>query len=166
MRTWRFHGRIIIANSTDRPILPFYRLSELDEVYIGHQTQLQNLIEEEKTLKENVKRREGMIPALGKRYEFYQDLREYISILVECLDEKVLDRWKNTRLVTHFTRKLLTYTTVVLLLQLPIIEPLEKRVIDLYQKKANEMIHRRRQDVKDQLEDLTQNSKYKRRTAF
>lgn len=43
--------------------------------------------------------------------------------------------------------------------QIPIIHSLEQRLINMYQKKANELISRRRQDVKDQMEELTPTSK-------
>lgn len=45
--------------------------------------------EEIKTLHSDRENRTVMVPGLAKRFQFYQDLRGYITDLVECLDEKV-----------------------------------------------------------------------------
>lgn len=42
--------------------------------------------------------------------------------------------------------------------QIPLIVSLEQRLVTMYQKKATELINRRRQDVKDQMEELTPSS--------
>ncbi|KAK9721671.1 GC-rich sequence DNA-binding factor-like protein [Popillia japonica] len=65
-------------------------------------------------------------PKAADRFRFYQELRGYITDLVECLDEKV-----------------------------GIINSLEQRAMDTMSKKAEWLIERRRQDVRDQAEETT-----------
>ncbi|CAH0558279.1 unnamed protein product [Brassicogethes aeneus] len=65
-------------------------------------------------------------PDAAERFKFYQELRGYITDLVECLDEKV-----------------------------GVITALEQRATDLMAKKSDWLIERRRQDVRDQAEEAT-----------
>ncbi|KAJ8942846.1 hypothetical protein NQ314_009908 [Rhamnusium bicolor] len=65
-------------------------------------------------------------PGAAERFRFYQELRGYITDLVECLDEKV-----------------------------GIISNLEQRAMDLMARKSEWLIERRRQDVRDQAEEAT-----------
>ncbi|KAJ8978174.1 hypothetical protein NQ317_009662 [Molorchus minor] len=65
-------------------------------------------------------------PTAAQRFRFYQELRGYITDLVECLDEKV-----------------------------GIISNLEQRAMDLMARKSEWLIERRRQDVRDQAEEAT-----------
>lgn len=65
-------------------------------------------------------------PIAAERFKFYQELRGYITDLVECLDEKV-----------------------------GIISNLEQRALDLMARKSEWLIERRRQDVRDQAEEAT-----------
>lgn len=70
-------------------------------------------------------------PKAADRFRFYQELRGYITDLVECLDEKV-----------------------------GIINSLEQKAMDIMSRKAEWLIERRRQDVRDQAEETTNMSKY------
>lgn len=65
-------------------------------------------------------------PGAAERFRFYQELRGYITDLVECLDEKV-----------------------------GVISNLEQRALDLMARKSEWLIERRRQDVRDQAEEAT-----------
>nr|XP_022914442.1 PAX3- and PAX7-binding protein 1 [Onthophagus taurus] len=65
-------------------------------------------------------------PKAASRFRFYQELRGYITDLVECLDEKI-----------------------------EVIHSLEQRAIDVMAKKSDWLIERRRQDVRDQAEEVT-----------
>ncbi|CAH1369280.1 hypothetical protein MTP99_010743 [Tenebrio molitor] len=65
-------------------------------------------------------------PKAAERFKFYQELRGYITDLVECLDEKV-----------------------------GIIANLEQRAMDQLAKRSEWLIERRRQDVRDQAEEAT-----------
>lgn len=65
-------------------------------------------------------------PIAAERFRFYQELRGYVTDLVECLDEKV-----------------------------SLISNLEQRAMDLLSKRAEWLVERRRQDVRDQAEETT-----------
>lgn len=65
-------------------------------------------------------------PKAAEKFKFYQELRGYITDLVECLDEKV-------GLITN----------------------LEQRALDLLAKRSEWLIERRRQDVRDQADEIT-----------
>lgn len=45
--------------------------------------------EEISSLRTDLEKRKFIIPGLADRFQFYQDLRGYVTDLVECLDEKV-----------------------------------------------------------------------------
>lgn len=65
-------------------------------------------------------------PKAAERFRFYQELRGYITDLVECLDEKV-----------------------------GVIMNLEQRALELLSKRSDWLIERRRQDVRDQADEIT-----------
>ena len=69
-------------------------------------------------------------PKAADRFRFYQELRGYVTDLVECLDEKV----------GH-------------------INTLEQKALEIMSKRANWLIERRRQDVRDQAEEVTNMNK-------
>lgn len=45
--------------------------------------------EEITTLRTDYEKSKFIVPGLAERFQFYQDLRGYVTDLVECLDEKV-----------------------------------------------------------------------------
>lgn len=47
------------------------------------------MTEEVKTLTADLAQCKAVVPTLANRFQFYQDLRGYVTDLVECLDEKV-----------------------------------------------------------------------------
>lgn len=102
------------------------RLQKLEEVNKRRDFEFKGMNDEITMLQADYENRKVMVPGLAKRFQFYQDLRGYVTDLVECLDEKI-----------------------------PLIISLEQRLIALYQKQSAELMNRRRQDVKDQMEDLT-----------
>lgn len=65
-------------------------------------------------------------PKAAERFRFYQELRGYVTDLVECLDEKV-----------------------------GVIAELEQKALNLMAYKAQYLMERRRQDVRDQAEEIT-----------
>ncbi|RZC39690.1 PAX3- and PAX7-binding protein 1 [Asbolus verrucosus] len=65
-------------------------------------------------------------PVAAERFKFYQELRGYVTDLVECLDEKV-----------------------------GVISSLEQRAMDQLARRSEWLIERRRQDVRDQAEEAT-----------
>ncbi|XP_015117420.1 PAX3- and PAX7-binding protein 1 isoform X3 [Diachasma alloeum] len=102
------------------------RVTSLQQVHRRHQLdQIQLQDELDQTLKELD---EGSVraPELAQRFRYYQELRGYVTDLVECLDEK-----------------------------LPLLTGLEQRWLDLYGDRSNELIERRRQDTRDQAEEIT-----------
>lgn len=66
-----------------------YRLHSLKEVHRRHQLD-QDCLEQElgQTMKE-LDDGEIRAPQLAQRFRYYQELRGYVTDLVECLDEKV-----------------------------------------------------------------------------
>ncbi|XP_066586865.1 PAX3- and PAX7-binding protein 1 isoform X2 [Prorops nasuta] len=102
------------------------RLENLKEVHRRHQLDHLHLEHElEQTLKEQDEC-EIRAPQLAQRFRYYQELRGYVTDLVECLDEK-----------------------------LPLVVELEQRWLDLYAERSTELMERRRQDTRDQTEEIT-----------
>lgn len=106
------------------------RLTELKEVHRRHVLDRDERNDELNSLRSECVYLKEEAPKLAERFRFYQDLRGYVTDLVECLDEKVV-----------------------------ILVALEQRLLNLYQKRATELISRRRQDIKDQAEELAPTSK-------
>ncbi|KAF5287978.1 hypothetical protein FQR65_LT12155 [Abscondita terminalis] len=102
---------------------------KFEEVCTSRSNHMQQLVHvqddlvEVKNELEDLKKR---APIAAERFKFYQELRGYITDLVECLDEKV-----------------------------GVITDLEQRALNLLAHKAEWLIERRRQDVRDQAEELT-----------
>ncbi|XP_034937281.1 PAX3- and PAX7-binding protein 1 isoform X3 [Chelonus insularis] len=102
------------------------RVSSLIQVHRKYQ---QDHVQLEDELKQTLKELdEGGLraPQLAQRFRYYQELRGYVTDLVECLDEK-----------------------------LPMVIGLEKRWLDLYGERASELMERRRQDTRDQAEEIS-----------
>lgn len=91
---------------------------------------LQKTQEEITQATEELKDLQTQAPIAAEKFRFYQELRGYVTDLVECLDEKV-----------------------------GIITSLEERAINLMAKRAEWLVERRRQDVRDQAEETTNASK-------
>lgn len=70
-------------------ILPKIRLTSLEEVHRRHKLDRDALKHELQSLAEENERCKAETPNLAQRFRFYQDLRGYVTDLVECLDEKV-----------------------------------------------------------------------------
>ncbi|XP_015599684.1 PAX3- and PAX7-binding protein 1 [Cephus cinctus] len=102
------------------------RLDSLREVHRRHQLDQEQLEQElGQTLKE-LDQGELRAPELAQRFRYYQELRGYVTDLVECLDEK-----------------------------LPLVVGLEQRWLELYGERTTELMERRRQDTRDQAEEIT-----------
>lgn len=101
------------------------RLNTLREVHRRHELNYESVELELIQSKKEVKEGESRAPELAQRYNYYQKLRVYIADLVECLNEK-----------------------------LPAIVGLESRWVNLYGDKAVDLIDRRRQDVKDEVDEV------------
>lgn len=68
---------------------PFYRLGELREVERNHKLELDRGRCELRQLVEDSEKVRNSTPGLEDKFRFYQELRGYVTDLVECLDEKV-----------------------------------------------------------------------------
>ncbi|KAG8230484.1 hypothetical protein J437_LFUL013526 [Ladona fulva] len=102
------------------------RLASLKEVSRRHVADREKVLEEVSSLKKEAGDRETSAPSLARRFRFYQELRGYVTDLVECLDEKV-----------------------------SLIEGVEARMHNnVWRKRRDELIARRRQDVQDQAKEL------------
>lgn len=66
-----------------------FRLSDLNEVHRRHQLDCESAKDEIESLKRECIRIKEEGPRRAERFRFYQDLRGYVTDLVECLDEKV-----------------------------------------------------------------------------
>lgn len=76
---------------------------------------------------------EENVPVAAGKYRFYQELKGFISDLVECLDEK-----------------------------LPAIVSLEERANNVMGQYSKRLIERRRQDVRDQAKEVTETKTFKK----
>ncbi|XP_060518822.1 PAX3- and PAX7-binding protein 1 isoform X2 [Cylas formicarius] len=89
-------------------------------------TKLKNIQQEIQQAGEELEDLQLKAPEAAERFRFYQELRGYITDLVECFDEKV-----------------------------GVISILEQRALDLMANKSAWLTERRRQDVRDQAEEAT-----------
>lgn len=64
-------------------------MTKARQSYQQHETELKNICEERNTLKRELEQHEDKAPTAAQRFRFYQELRGYVTDLVECLDEKV-----------------------------------------------------------------------------
>jgi len=61
----------------------------MKEVNHRHGTDLDRVYDDMVFSKAEVDKLEGSLPLVAARHRFYQDLRGYVTDLVECFDEKV-----------------------------------------------------------------------------
>lgn len=102
------------------------RLINLRETLDHHQSNYRLLDQELRESGAELERGESKIDDMAEKFRFYQELRGYVNDLVECLDQK-----------------------------LPLVEKMEQRYLDLYGERAAELTERRRQDTRDQAEEVT-----------
>lgn len=101
------------------------RLIQLKELNKNHYIEIDRFITEFKLLKTEEIDCEQKAPIAAGKYRFYQEMRGYVTDLIECLDEKI-----------------------------PLITELEKKAISIMAKRTNDLIERRRQDVRDQAKEI------------
>lgn len=80
-----------IKNHLTNPSPPVSRLTSLKEVHRRHELDRQALLDEFRSLQVDAETLTTAGPSLATRFKFYQDMRGYVTDLVECLDEKVLN---------------------------------------------------------------------------
>ncbi|XP_055641850.1 PAX3- and PAX7-binding protein 1 isoform X2 [Toxorhynchites rutilus septentrionalis] len=106
------------------------KLETTRELNYKHITDIEKITQEVKLLKLDHLQCEQKAPVAAAKYRFYQEMRCYVSDLVECLDEKI-----------------------------PPIVTLEQRALALMAKYSSMLIERRRQDVRDQAKEMADASK-------
>jgi archaellum component FlaC len=70
-------------------IVFIFRLNELKEKRIPDQKYFEDMTDEIPEIKNKIEILKKNVPELADCFQFYQDLRGYVTDLVECLDEKV-----------------------------------------------------------------------------
>jgi len=67
----------------------YFRVSEKKKNQTPDQKYYEELINEIPEIKSRIEMLRNNVPGLDDCFQFYQDLRGYVTDLVECLDEKV-----------------------------------------------------------------------------
>lgn len=65
------------------------RLLSLNEVHRRHETDLDKIVDDLVSSQSEIQNLESRIPVYAERHRFFQDLRGYVTDLVECFNEKV-----------------------------------------------------------------------------
>lgn len=66
-----------------------FRLSNLREVHRRHELNYDAVVQELAQNKKELEEGEIRAPEMAQRFRYYQELRGYVTDLVECLNEKV-----------------------------------------------------------------------------
>lgn len=102
------------------------RLESLNEVHRRHQNDADKAIDSLVTSQAEIERLEVLIPQQEKQYQFFQELRTYLSNLIECFNEKIVN-----------------------------IKYLEEKYHASRRQVVNTIMDRRREDVRDQIIELS-----------
>lgn len=113
------------------------RLKQVHELNESHEAQIQKITNDLNVLTMEELECEQNAPIAAAKFRFYQELKGYVLDLIECFDEKI-----------------------------PKINELERKYTIAAVKYANFLIERRRQDVRDQAREITQQSKFKENLHF
>lgn len=103
------------------------RLQQVRELHEKHVDELEQIGGRLAALTVTETENTANAPVAAVKYRFYQELRGYVTDLVECLDEK-----------------------------LPVIVELERRALAIMARQATLLIERRRQDVRDQAKEIAE----------
>ena len=106
-------------------LTPFVRLEEMKEVGRRHEQDADRACDDMVESQGEIDKAEDEVPRLAAKHRFYQELRGYVTDYTECYDEKV-----------------------------GTINYLETRLSKIALEKRTRLRERRRQDVKDQAEQL------------
>ena len=101
------------------------RLEDMKEVHRRHEMDADRAVDDIVESQTKINQMGENIPALSKKYKFYQELRGYMTDLTDCYDEKMIT-----------------------------ISYLESRVDKVYSEQRGKIRERRRQDTGDQSEVL------------
>ncbi|XP_066990634.1 PAX3- and PAX7-binding protein 1 [Macrobrachium rosenbergii] len=100
--------------------------ASLEEVYRRHQAEADKVVDDLVSSKSSVARCSLEQHPLTGIFQFYQDIRGYVTDLRDCLNEKV-----------------------------PLIQALQEQVYILYRQRAQKLVQRRRLDVRDQNDEFS-----------
>ena len=64
----------------------------MDEVHRRHQSDADRASDDLFSAQSEIERLQREIPEITKRHRFYQELRGYVTDLIECFDEKVREQ--------------------------------------------------------------------------
>lgn len=103
------------------------RLQQVRELHEKHVNEIEQIGSRVAALSVTEAENTANAPVAAVKYRFYQELRGYVTDLVECLDEK-----------------------------LPAIVDLERRALAIMARQATLLIERRRQDVRDQAKEIAE----------
>lgn len=103
------------------------KLNKTKSLTKDHLQKIENMLQQIEYAKQDFENCVNLAPLHATKYKFYQEMRCYVSDLVECLDEK-----------------------------LPRIVALETAYISILSKYSRLLIDRRRQDIRDQAKELTE----------
>ncbi|XP_061398036.1 PAX3- and PAX7-binding protein 1 [Musca vetustissima] len=106
------------------------RLNKLKELNARHMGDIERLQQEMKAMQLEEMDAKQKAPAAAAKYRFYQEIKCYVTDLVDCLNEKI-----------------------------SAINDLEKRCIVFFGKHQHFLIERRRQDVRDQAREMAEAAK-------
>lgn len=106
------------------------RLKQVHELNESHVAEIQKITNDMNVLTMEELECEQNAPIVAAKFRFYQELKGYVLDFIECFDEKM-----------------------------PKINELERKYTVAAVKYANFLIERRRQDVRDQAREITQQSK-------
>ncbi|CAE1251047.1 GCFC [Acanthosepion pharaonis] len=104
------------------------RLDSINQVHRSHVNERDTLVINLEDTQKEIEEAEKNCSILEERFKFFQEMRGYVRDLVECLNEKV-----------------------------PTIQELEARMANLLKQRAEKLVLRRQQDVRDQCQDYTAN---------
>ena len=78
-------------------------MTSLNEVHRRHESDLDKIVDDLVSCESEIQNLESRIPDLAERHRFYQDLRGYVTDLVECFNEKVSQNIEPLFLPVHPT---------------------------------------------------------------
>lgn len=102
------------------------RLTSLKDIHRAHQQEVERICLLLEDSRHHIRQLEEDGPGLARSFAFYQETRGYVTDLVECLDEKIVQ-----------------------------INALERAMHNLLKLRAFKLVSRRQQDIKDQAEEFS-----------
>lgn len=80
-------------------------MREFQEIHERHDSNFEAVVEDLELSEQDYDKGDIIAPELAQRYRYYQEMRGYVTDLVECLDEKVGLKIRKPK--QHFTQRYL-----------------------------------------------------------